>query len=39
MTEVIRCRALTKRYGSTVAVDGLDLAVEAGVKGRELVGG
>jgi ABC-2 type transport system ATP-binding protein len=30
VTEVIRCKGLTKRYGSTVAVDGLDLAVEAG---------
>ncbi len=30
MTEVIRCQGLTKRYGSTVAVDGLDLVVEAG---------
>jgi ABC-2 type transport system ATP-binding protein len=28
--EVIRCRGLGKRYGSTVAVDGLDLTVEAG---------
>jgi ABC-type multidrug transport system ATPase subunit len=27
---VIRCEGLTKRYGSTVAVDGLDLAVEPG---------
>ncbi|GAA4639652.1 ABC transporter ATP-binding protein [Actinoallomurus vinaceus] len=27
---VIRCEGLTKRYGSTVAVDGLDLAVDAG---------
>jgi ABC-2 type transport system ATP-binding protein len=30
VAEVIRCKGLTKRYGSTVAVDGLDLAVEAG---------
>jgi len=30
VTEVIRCQGLTKRYGSTVAVDGLDLVVEAG---------
>jgi ABC-2 type transport system ATP-binding protein len=30
VSEVIRCRGLTKRYGSTVAVDGLDLTVEAG---------
>jgi ABC-2 type transport system ATP-binding protein len=30
VTEAIRCQGLTKRYGSTVAVDGLDLAVEAG---------
>ena len=30
MPEVIRCRGLGKRYGSTVAVDSLDLAVEAG---------
>jgi ABC-2 type transport system ATP-binding protein len=30
MTEVISCRGLTKRYGKTVAVDALDLAVEAG---------
>ncbi len=27
--EVIRCQGLTKRYGSTVAVDGLDLAIDA----------
>jgi ABC-type multidrug transport system ATPase subunit len=27
---VIRCEGLTKRYGETVAVDGLDLAVEGG---------
>jgi ABC-2 type transport system ATP-binding protein len=27
---VIRCAGLTKRYGSTVAVDGLDLSVESG---------
>ncbi|GLY77644.1 ABC transporter ATP-binding protein [Actinoallomurus iriomotensis] len=27
---VIRCEGLTKRYGSTVAVDGLDLVVESG---------
>jgi ABC-type multidrug transport system ATPase subunit len=27
---VIRCERLTKRYGSTVAVDGLDLSVESG---------
>lgn len=26
----LRCQGLTKRYGSTLAVDGLDLAVEAG---------
>jgi ABC-2 type transport system ATP-binding protein len=30
MPEVIRCRGLGKRYGATAAVDGLDLAVEAG---------
>ena len=30
MPEVIRCRGLGKRYGSTVAVDRLDLTVEAG---------
>jgi ABC-2 type transport system ATP-binding protein len=30
VTEAIRCQGLSKRYGSTVAVDGLDLAVEAG---------
>lgn len=28
--EVIRCEGLTKRYGSTVAVDSLDLSVESG---------
>jgi ABC-type multidrug transport system ATPase subunit len=28
--EVIRCQGLTKRFGATVAVDGLDLAVNAG---------
>jgi ABC-2 type transport system ATP-binding protein len=28
--KVIRCEGLTKRYGSTVAVDGLDLVVESG---------
>jgi ABC-2 type transport system ATP-binding protein len=28
--QVIRCEGLSKRYGSTVAVDGLDLVVEAG---------
>jgi ABC-2 type transport system ATP-binding protein len=28
--EVIRCQGLTKRYGPTVAVDGLDLVVDAG---------
>ena len=28
--EVIRCQGLTKRYGSTVAVDELDLAVDGG---------
>jgi ABC-2 type transport system ATP-binding protein len=28
--DVIRCRGLGKRYGATVAVDGLDLTVEAG---------
>jgi ABC-2 type transport system ATP-binding protein len=28
--EVIRCEGLTKRYGGTVAVDDLDLVVEAG---------
>jgi ABC-2 type transport system ATP-binding protein len=28
--DVIRCQGLGKRYGSTVAVDSLDLAVEAG---------
>ena len=30
MTEAIRCEALSKRYGPTVAVDRLDLVVEAG---------
>ena len=30
MAEAIRCQGLTKRYGSTVAVEGLDLAVETG---------
>ena len=30
MPDVIRCQGLGKRYGSTVAVDGLDLTVEAG---------
>ena len=30
MTEVIRCERLTKRYGSTLAVDGLDLTVTGG---------
>jgi ABC-2 type transport system ATP-binding protein len=28
--EVIRCERLTKRFGPTVAVDGLDLSVDAG---------
>jgi ABC-2 type transport system ATP-binding protein len=30
VAEAIRCEGLTKRYGSTAAVDRLDLAVEAG---------
>jgi ABC-2 type transport system ATP-binding protein len=30
VTEAIRCEGLSKRYGSTIAVDGLDLVVEAG---------
>jgi ABC-2 type transport system ATP-binding protein len=30
MDEVIRCAGLTKRYGAALAVDGLDLTVEAG---------
>jgi ABC-2 type transport system ATP-binding protein len=30
MPDVIRCQGLGKRYGSTVAVDSLDLTVEAG---------
>jgi ABC-2 type transport system ATP-binding protein len=28
--EIIRCEGLTKRYGTTLAVDGLDLSVAAG---------
>lgn len=30
MTDAIRCVGLTKRFGSTLAVDGLDLTVEPG---------
>ncbi|MDX6391018.1 MAG: type transport system ATP-binding protein [Streptosporangiaceae bacterium] len=30
MPDVIRCQGLGKRYGSAVAVDSLDLTVEAG---------
>ena len=30
MPEVIECRGLTRRYGSTVAVEDLDLTVRAG---------
>jgi ABC-2 type transport system ATP-binding protein len=31
MTEVIRCTGVVKRFGSVVALDGLDLTVRAGV--------
>ena len=37
MPDVIRCQGLGKRYGSTVAVDSLDLTVEAGQVYRQSV--